>query len=120
MRAAMPGFIAKKLCPDLVIVPLHFDKYRAASKLVREILVNYDAYFCPMGLDESYLDLTKFVQLKIQKSISDPTYGTECDLNTEIPEVNPTQVNSVILNTILSLFSGELESCVNEVYITAG
>lgn len=102
VRAAMPGFIGKKLCPDLVIVPLHFDKYRAASELVREILVNYDPHFCPMGLDESYLDLTKFVQLKIQQS----TLDSECDLNTEIPEVNPTQVSSVILNTVLSLFGG--------------
>lgn len=31
----MPGFIAKKLCPDLIIVPLNFDKYRAVSKEVR-------------------------------------------------------------------------------------
>lgn len=31
----MPGFIAKKLCPDLVIVPTNFDKYRAVSDEVR-------------------------------------------------------------------------------------
>ncbi|KAK0143868.1 DNA polymerase kappa [Merluccius polli] len=31
VRAAMPGFIAKKLCPNLVIVPTNFDKYRAVS-----------------------------------------------------------------------------------------
>jgi len=35
VRAAMPGFIAKKLCPALVIVPTNFDRYRAASKEVR-------------------------------------------------------------------------------------
>lgn len=35
VRAAMPGFIAKKLCPDLVIVPANFDKYRAVSAEVR-------------------------------------------------------------------------------------
>jgi len=28
VRAAMPGFIAKKLCPQLVIVPPNFQKYR--------------------------------------------------------------------------------------------
>ncbi|RHY25907.1 hypothetical protein DYB32_008014 [Aphanomyces invadans] len=27
VRAAMPGFIAKKLCPSLVLVPPHFSKY---------------------------------------------------------------------------------------------
>lgn len=35
VRAAMPGFIAKKLCPNLVIVPTNFDKYRAVSNKVR-------------------------------------------------------------------------------------
>lgn len=35
VRAAMPGFIAKKLCPNLVIVPTDFDKYRAVSTEVR-------------------------------------------------------------------------------------
>lgn len=34
VRAAMPGFIAKKLCPNLIIVPLNFDKYREVSKEV--------------------------------------------------------------------------------------
>ena len=28
VRAAMPGFIALKLCPQLLIVPTNFDKYR--------------------------------------------------------------------------------------------
>lgn len=30
----MPGFIAKRLCPQLIIVPLNFDKYRAVSREV--------------------------------------------------------------------------------------
>uniref|UniRef100_A0A286XZ67 DNA polymerase kappa n=1 Tax=Cavia porcellus TaxID=10141 RepID=A0A286XZ67_CAVPO len=34
VRAAMPGFIAKRLCPHLIIVPLNFDKYRVVSKQV--------------------------------------------------------------------------------------
>ncbi|KTG38615.1 hypothetical protein cypCar_00019428 [Cyprinus carpio] len=47
VRAAMPGFIAKKLCPNLVIVPTNFDKYRA----VREIFSEYDPHFMPMRND---------------------------------------------------------------------
>lgn len=31
VRAAMPGFIAKRLCPQLIIVPPNFDKYKAVS-----------------------------------------------------------------------------------------
>uniref|UniRef100_A0A671RT10 DNA polymerase kappa n=1 Tax=Sinocyclocheilus anshuiensis TaxID=1608454 RepID=A0A671RT10_9TELE len=59
VRAAMPGFIAKKLCPNLVIVPTNFDKYRAVSAQVREIFSEYDPHFMPMSLDEAYLDITE-------------------------------------------------------------
>uniref|UniRef100_A0A8C9SP45 DNA polymerase kappa n=1 Tax=Scleropages formosus TaxID=113540 RepID=A0A8C9SP45_SCLFO len=61
VRAAMPTFIAKKLCPNLIIVPLNFDKYRATSAEVREIFAEYDPNFLPMSLDEAYLDITDHV-----------------------------------------------------------
>ena len=38
VRAAMPGFIGRKLCPQLVIVPCDFEKYRAASQLVQQVM----------------------------------------------------------------------------------
>lgn len=63
----MPGFIAKKLCPELVLVPLNFDKYRKESNQMRKILVEYDSNFVPMGLDEAYLDITSY--LETRKSI---------------------------------------------------
>ena len=69
MRAAMPGFIARKLCPDLVIVKTNFAKYRHVCGKVREILAEYDPEFCPMGLDESYLDLTDYVAAKLRDDV---------------------------------------------------
>ena len=65
MRAAMPGFIGKKLCPELVIVPPNYDKYRQVSAQVQEVLAIYDSHFCSMGLDEAYLDLTTFIRNKL-------------------------------------------------------
>ncbi|KAM9391879.1 DNA polymerase kappa isoform 1-T4 [Pholidichthys leucotaenia] len=62
VRAAMPGFIAKKLCPNLVIVPTNFDKYRAVSNEIREIFADYDPNFQPMSLDEAYLDFTDHLE----------------------------------------------------------
>ncbi|GLD68036.1 DNA polymerase kappa [Lates japonicus] len=62
VRAAMPGFIAKKLCPNLVIVPANFDKYRAVSDEIREIFADYDPHFQPMSLDEAYLDFTDHLE----------------------------------------------------------
>ncbi|XP_029140728.1 DNA polymerase kappa [Protobothrops mucrosquamatus] len=58
VRAAMPGFIAKKLCPHLTIVPLNFKKY----KEIREVLAEYDPQFMPMGLDEAYLNITEYLE----------------------------------------------------------
>ena len=61
VRAAMPGFIAKKLCPELVIVPPHFDKYKEYSRQVQGILAEYDPNFAMASLDEAYLDLTEYL-----------------------------------------------------------
>jgi DNA polymerase kappa len=36
VRAAMPGFIARKLCPDLIFVPVDFTKYTHYSDLTRK------------------------------------------------------------------------------------
>ncbi|XP_063877300.1 DNA polymerase kappa-like [Scylla paramamosain] len=62
VRAAMPGFIGKKLCPELTIVPPNFSKYRAVSQEVREVFSHYDPGFSPMSLDEAYLDITDYLQ----------------------------------------------------------
>ena len=70
MRAAMPGFIGKKLCPELVIVAPNYDKYRQVSAQVQEVLAIYDPHFCSMGLDEAYLDLTTFIRNKLSPESS--------------------------------------------------
>ena len=58
VRAAMPGFIAKKLCPELVIVPSNMEKYAEVAEIIREVFKEYDPNFAPMSLDEAYLDIT--------------------------------------------------------------
>ncbi|KAG2487883.1 hypothetical protein HYH03_013465 [Edaphochlamys debaryana] len=60
VRSAMPGFIAKKLCPQLVFVPLDFAKYTAAAEGVRAVFRQLDPDFESGGLDEAYLDVTDF------------------------------------------------------------
>ena len=61
VRAAMPGFIAKKLCPDLVIVPGNMEKYASVSEVIRGVFREYDPNFAPMSLDEAYLDITELL-----------------------------------------------------------
>lgn len=56
----MPGFIALKLCPQLVLVPLNFQKYTAASEVTRAVYRRYDPGFRAGSLDEAYLDVTDY------------------------------------------------------------
>ncbi|CAG0914050.1 unnamed protein product [Notodromas monacha] len=63
VRAAMPGFIGQKLCPDLIIVPPNFEKYRAVNAIFSEVFAKYDPNYSAMSLDEAYLDITEFLRL---------------------------------------------------------
>ncbi|XP_028767725.1 DNA polymerase kappa-like isoform X2 [Neltuma alba] len=59
VRAAMPGFIARKLCPELIFVPTDFKKYTYYSDLARKVFQRYDPNFTATSLDEAYLDVTE-------------------------------------------------------------
>ena len=43
VRSAMPTFIAKKLCPDITMVPDNHQKYSEASKIFMSVLLKYDS-----------------------------------------------------------------------------
>ncbi|TNN18129.1 DNA polymerase kappa subunit [Schistosoma japonicum] len=71
VRAGLPGFLGKKLCPQLKIIPCDFVKYTATSRVVRSVLMDYASSgkvqdlnesdsipFSAVSLDEAYLDLT--------------------------------------------------------------
>ena len=75
VRAGMPGFIAKKLCPELTIIPTDFDKYREIAAVVRGIFEQYDQNYVAMSLDEAYLDLTDYITNRISEGSSDD----QCD-----------------------------------------
>lgn len=49
---------AKRLCPDLVIVPPDFDKYRTASAAAFTLLRSYTDLVEPVSIDEAYIDIT--------------------------------------------------------------
>ena len=73
VRAGMPGFIGKKLCPGLKIVSGSYEKYKSVSKQVREVFKEYDPVFSPMGLDEAYINITQHLKTRIQQYIDGNT-----------------------------------------------
>lgn len=59
-RSAMAGFVAMKLCPQLICLPLNFDKYTAKAREVRAVLSIYDPRFESSSIDEAYLNITEY------------------------------------------------------------
>lgn len=59
-RSGMAGFVAMKLCPQLICLPLNFEKYTAKAQEVRAILATYDPRFESASVDEAYLNLTEY------------------------------------------------------------
>jgi DNA polymerase IV len=58
VRSAMPSVIAKRLCPELIFVSHHFDRYQEISSQVMEILKEYTDLVEPLSIDEAFLDVT--------------------------------------------------------------
>jgi DNA polymerase IV len=59
VRSAIPSAQARRLCPGLLILPPDFEKYRAASRQIREIFYDYTELVEPLSLDEAFLDVTE-------------------------------------------------------------
>ena len=63
-RSGMAGFVAMKLCPQLICLPLNFEKYTAKAQEVRGILADYDPRFESASIDEAYLNITQYCEDK--------------------------------------------------------
>lgn len=51
--------VAKRLCPQLIIVEPHFHKYKEVSLQIRSIFQDYTDLIEPLSLDEAFLDVTE-------------------------------------------------------------
>ena len=64
VRSAMPGFIAKQICKDLLIVRSDFKAYTIAAQQTRDVFRQYDPYFDALSLDEASMDITDYLNRK--------------------------------------------------------
>lgn len=60
--SALPGFIAIKLCPDLIIIKPNMEKYQEASGKIMRILSEYDNRLEVRSLDEANLNMTPYFE----------------------------------------------------------
>lgn len=59
LRSAMSVATAKRLCPQAVFIPPHFDRYRQVSQTIHAIFRQHTDLIEPLSLDEAYLDVSR-------------------------------------------------------------
>lgn len=59
IHSAMSIAQAKRRCPDLIIVPCHFERYKEVSRQIHEVFHEYTDLVEPISLDEAFLDVTE-------------------------------------------------------------
>ncbi len=57
VRSGMATALARRACPDLVVVPGHFDRYEEYSRRFRALVVDLTPVVEPLGLDEAFADV---------------------------------------------------------------
>lgn len=58
VKTGMTLWQARRLCPELVILPPHYDRYQEIAELAHELYGQFTDRQEPFGLDESWLDIT--------------------------------------------------------------
>ncbi|MEC5422320.1 DNA polymerase IV [Virgibacillus sp. C22-A2] len=59
VKTTMPLWQAKKLCPELIVMRPHFERYRIASREIFKRLSDITPYVQPVSIDEGYMDVTE-------------------------------------------------------------
>ena len=59
IHSAQSIVVAKRLCPQLIIVEPHFKRYKEVSAQLHEIFHDYTDLIEPISLDEAFLDVTE-------------------------------------------------------------
>lgn len=59
VKTTMPVWEAKKLCPELIVIPPNFPRYRETSATIFRLLHDITPMIEPVSIDEGYLDVTK-------------------------------------------------------------
>ncbi|EAN79819.1 DNA polymerase kappa, putative [Trypanosoma brucei brucei TREU927] len=62
VRPGMPGFLALKICPNLLLLPPDDDSYYLESNIVRRIVAEYDPNYIVVGLDDFTLEVSAYIE----------------------------------------------------------
>src|SRR5690606_670489 len=57
-RSAMPMAVAKRLCPQAIVVRVPGERIRAASRQLFDVLDTFSPLVQPVSVDEAFVDVT--------------------------------------------------------------
>ncbi|MDE3065658.1 MAG: DNA polymerase IV, partial [Acidobacteriota bacterium] len=66
VRSAMPSVIARRLCPNLIMLPGRFDRYEEYSRRFHALVEDLTPEYEPLGLDEVFADLRSLHRLGVR------------------------------------------------------
>jgi DNA polymerase-4 len=82
--SAMPMAVAVRRCPEAIVVPPRFDRYREVSRIVMRVLGDFSPIVEALSLDEAFLDLSgterilgrpEAIARKIKAAVAEATGG---------------------------------------------
>lgn len=82
--SAMPMSLARQRCPEAVVVPPRFDRYREVSKRIMRVFGDFSPNVEAISLDEAFLDMTgadrifgapEAVGAKLKEAVREATDG---------------------------------------------
>ena len=74
IHSAMPVFMAKELCPDLILLKVDHPYYRKKSKEVFDIIRDYAISFEQVSIDEAYLQISSNNPYKLAETIQNEVF----------------------------------------------
>lgn len=66
VRSAMATVVARRVCPDLIVLPGRFDRYEIYSRKFHDVIRDLTPDFEPLGLDEVFADLRSLRRLDVR------------------------------------------------------
>jgi DNA polymerase-4 len=66
VHSAMPSVVARRACPELIILPGRFDRYEVYSRQFHDIILDLTPDVEPLGLDEAFADLRSLRRLHVR------------------------------------------------------
>ncbi|WBW75155.1 DinB translesion DNA repair polymerase, pol kappa [Schizosaccharomyces osmophilus] len=110
VRSAMPEFIARKLCPELVVIPLNIPEYAKKSKEIQDVLAQYDPNLCPASIDEVYMNLTPYMDRQEFTKDEDTMQKVVMEIRNNVLEATGVSVScGIAVNKLLAKIASNMK-----------